>query len=41
VPVTVTPVALTAVTVKVDEPPAVIEVGFAVMVTDSAGGETK
>ena len=33
VPLTVTPVALVAVTVKVEEPPAVIEVGLAVMVT--------
>jgi hypothetical protein len=38
VPVTVTPVALVAVTVNVDDPPAVIEVGLAVMVTVGAAG---
>jgi hypothetical protein len=36
-PVTVTWVALVAVTVKVDELPEVIDVGFAVMVTVGAG----
>jgi hypothetical protein len=40
VPVTVTPVALVAPTVKVDELPAVIEVGLAVMATVGAGGVT-
>jgi hypothetical protein len=38
VPVTVTAVAFVATTVKVDDPPAVIEVGLAVMVTVGAGG---
>jgi hypothetical protein len=37
-PLTVTPVALVAVTVKVEEAPVVIEVGLAVMVTVGAGG---
>jgi hypothetical protein len=37
VPVTVTLVAFTAVTVKVDESPDVIEVGLAVTVTVGAG----
>jgi hypothetical protein len=37
VPVTVTWVAFAAVTVKVDEPPAVIEAGLALMVTVGAG----
>ena len=36
-PVTVTWVALAAATVKVDEPPEVIEAGFALMVTVGAG----
>jgi hypothetical protein len=40
VPVTVTPVALVAATVKVDEFPATIEVGLAVMPTVGAGGVT-
>jgi hypothetical protein len=37
-PVIVTWVALVAVTVNVDEPPEVIEVGLAVMLTVGAGG---
>jgi hypothetical protein len=37
-PLTVTPVALVAVTVRVEEPPAVIEVGLAVIVTVGIGG---
>jgi hypothetical protein len=37
VPVTVTVVAFTAVTVKVDELPDVIEAGFAIRVTVGAG----
>jgi hypothetical protein len=41
VPVTVTPVALAAVTVRVDELPAVIEVGLAAMVTVGAGVAVK
>jgi hypothetical protein len=36
-PVSVTAVAFVAVTVRVDELPAAIEVGFAVMVTVGAG----
>jgi hypothetical protein len=38
VPVTVTPVALVAATVKVDELPETIEAGPAAMVTVGAGG---
>jgi hypothetical protein len=38
VPVTVTPVALAAATVKVDEFPETIEVGLAVMLTVGAAG---
>jgi hypothetical protein len=38
VPVTVTPVALVATTVKVEELPVVIEVGFATMLTVGAAG---
>jgi hypothetical protein len=38
-PVTVTWVALTAVTVKVDELPELIEAGFAVMLTLGGGFE--
>jgi hypothetical protein len=38
VPVTVTPVALVAATVNVDELPAAIEVGLAVMLTVGAAG---
>ena len=37
-PVTVTAVAFAADTVKVEEDPAVMEAGFAVMVTVGAGG---
>ena len=40
-PVTVTAVASSAVTVKVDELPAVIEVGLPAMVTVGAGAALK
>jgi hypothetical protein len=40
VPLIVTPVALVAVTVKVDELPLVIEVGLAVMLTVAEGAVT-
>ena len=41
VPVTVTWVALAAVTVKVDELPAVMELGLAAMLTAGAGTALK
>jgi hypothetical protein len=40
IPLTVTWVELVAVTVKVDEFPAVMDVGFAVMLTVGAAGGT-